>query len=117
MFKIPEEMRQTILQIIAHLETTKDDEWCVDRVRTKDQKQNCLMGHVFNIGKNDREANEWINKLEYIATEFMYYPVNDGKHKDYPQPTAKARCIAYLTDILDGKKKSTLQMLEEDMAA
>jgi hypothetical protein len=44
----------------------------------------------------------------------MIYPVNDGRHPDYPQPTPKARVLAYLNDVLQGKRKTTYEVMEEE---
>jgi hypothetical protein len=113
-FELPEPTREKLREVIAHLESTHDDQWCMGRVRTADQKQNCLMGHVFAMGKDDKQGNSWLNWFEGIATSYMYFPVNDGKDARYPQATPRLRCIAYLKDILEGKEKSTYEMMEED---
>jgi hypothetical protein len=76
-------------QVIAHLESTADDEWCVDIVRSKDETKNCIFGHIFNMGGGDEiKGNDWWQWFEYtIATTSMAYPVNDGRNPMYRQPS------------------------------
>jgi hypothetical protein len=93
--------------IINYLETTKEDSWCTDVVKTKDGK-NCLFGHLFDLGGS--ELMDW---FERIATTYMLYPVNDGLHPKYQQSTPKERCIAYIKDLQSGKEKTTYQLMEE----
>ena len=50
---------------------------------------------------------------ENIATTYMIYPVNDGKHPKYQQSTPKARSIAYLKDLRDEKEKTTSDYMNE----
>lgn len=116
-FEMPTEDKEKLQEVISYLEATTDEQWCMDRVRTKDQKKNCLMGHVFAMGKDDADSNKWLNWFEYIATEYMYYTINDGKEARYPQATPRLRCIAYLKAILNGKEKSTMEYLAEYFAA
>jgi hypothetical protein len=60
--------------------------------------------------------NDWYNWFENsISTEYMIYPVNDGRHKDYPQQTPKARVLAYLADVLTGKQKTIYELMDEYM--
>ena len=100
---------------MERLGATVDDEWLIDRVRSKDQSRNCCLGHVFAMGGNDLKlANDWWNWFEEaIATEYMIFPINDGTHADYQQPTPKARILAYLQDVLDGKRKTTYELMDE----
>lgn len=110
-----DEFKVKLQQIIDHLKSTGKDEWCKDVVRTKDSKQNCLFGHVFNMGGDDNKlANKWWDFMEMCATTYMVYPVNDGSHPDYKQDNPRDRCIAYLEDLLAGKQLTTLQSMEED---
>jgi hypothetical protein len=89
----------TFSNLIQYLKRTKDEDWTVDVVRTKDQK-NCLFGHIFNWGGN--LGWEWFESV--IASTYMVYPVNDKEHPKYQQETAKDRCIAYLMDIQIGNE-------------
>ena len=102
--------------IIKYLEGTKPEDWCLDVVRTKDNAQNCLLGHLHNYGGGDQGKGGFICAMfeEFYATTYMFYPVNDGEHSGYPQATAKDRVIAYLTDIKDGKQLSTGQLFEQE---
>lgn len=112
---LPEPHASKLGLLISRLEATTDDQWCMDIVRSKDQTKNCILGHVFAMGKNDEEGNAWWNWFEhYIAITLMVYPVNDGKDKRYPQETPRARCLAYLQDVLSGKLKSLYEELTEE---
>lgn len=101
--------KKFIRDIIEYLEKTDDSTWCIDVVKTKDSK-NCLFGHLFDLG-----GGKMIDMFEVIvATTYMVYPVNDGEHPKYKQVTPKLRCIAYLQDILYGKAKSTMQLMNDE---
>jgi hypothetical protein len=113
-FTMPDKDKAKLGQVLAYLEATNDDQWLMGRCRSADQKKNCLLGHVFAMGKDDKEGNEWVNWFDYIATEYMYFSINDGENPKYPQATPKQRCIAYLTDIMEGWSKSTMEMLDDD---
>lgn len=96
-------------KIIEYLEATPENSWCTDVVKTRDGK-NCLLGHLFDYGGNHvMDAFE-----ETVATTYMFYPVNDGTHPDYPQPTPKQRILQYLKDIISGKQKSVAVICEEE---
>lgn len=96
--RIPDLVIENTLQnLIAYLERTKDEDWTTDVVRTKDGK-NCLFGHIFNWAGN--RGWEWLENI--VASTYMVYPVNDKAHPSYQQDTAKERCIAYLKDIESG---------------
>ncbi len=99
-------------QTIKHLESTGEEEWCVGVVRTKGGDQNCILGHVFNMGGEDeKESNRWWRWFEdHIASTFMIYPVNDGEHPDFPQATPRQRCLAYLRAIESGERKAMCEM-------
>jgi len=94
--------------IITYLESTTEESWCMDVVKTKDGKS-CLFGHLFDLGGG--ELFDW---FENIANTFMVYPVNDGKNENYQQPTPKQRCVAYLKDLQSGKAKTTYQLVDEE---
>ena len=101
---------------ITYCENTNCDEWATDVVRTKDGK-NCLLGHLVNYvyGRN-YEGNimpAWDLFEEMWATEFMFYPINDGDNPKYKQNTAKERCIAYLKNLWLGLEKPTWKLWEE----
>lgn len=102
---------------IDYLEATREDEWCVDVVRTKDKKQNCVFGHLVNWvwgpGYLGNVTQAWDQFEAQWATTYMLYPVNDGEHPDYQQKTPKRRVVAYLTDLLHGDTPSTPKLMEE----
>ena len=111
MHYLDEENLKKIALVRSHLEKTKDEDWCLDVVRSKDQNKNCFFGHVFNIGKNDKEGSDWWHWTEaVIGTTYMVYPINDGTDKRYPQSTPRKRMIAHIDDILSGKEKSGLEL-------
>lgn len=72
------------------------------------REQNCIIGHIFNIGKDDREGNLWVQGFEAnIATTYMIFPVNDGEHPRYQQATPRERCLAYLRAVLEEREAKT----------
>jgi hypothetical protein len=77
---------ERLKQLIAYMETTTDDQWLMDRVSSEGNKQNCCLGHVFFIGGDDEtKCNEWWNWFENaVATEYLIFPVNDGRHRSCP---------------------------------
>lgn len=96
-----------IQKLIDYLETTKEENWIIDRVRTKDGK-GCVMSHIFDFGGGDNGgSNAWDFFEEVWATTYMIYPVNDGQNPKYQQKTPKERCIAYIKELRDGKEKTT----------
>lgn len=101
---------------IAYCEATKPEDWALDVVRTKDGK-NCLLGHlvdyVYGKGYEGNIMPAWDTFEEMWATQFMFYPVNDGQSVKYQQPTAKARVIAYLKDLWLGLETPTWKLMEE----
>ena len=100
--------------VIAYCEQTKAEDWMLGVCRSKDQTKNCLLGHIFNMGKDDKESNELVDWFEAcVATTYMFFPVNDGENPKYQQPTARERCIEYLKDLRNGKAKTTLDYLRE----
>lgn len=107
---------------IKYLRGTNDSEWQVDTVRSKNDKKNCVMGHLVNwfYGK-DYEGNiteAWDLFEEMWATTYMIYPVNDGNtpewmNRKYNQSTPKERVIAYLKNLSEGKEKTTQVLMKE----
>lgn len=101
--------------IIAHMEATGEDSWQMDVVRSKDGTKNCFFGHLFAMGGDDKRGSELWNAFEERwATTYMIYPVNDGTHSRYGQPTPKQRILAYLRNLLDGTEKSVRQLMDEE---
>lgn len=97
----------TMTEILQYMENTTEESWCMDVVKTEDNRS-CFFGHLFDLGGNKLYQN-----FENVATEFMVYPVNDGKNLEYPQETPKQRCVAYLKDLISGKQRCTIQLMEE----
>ena len=135
-----DDWKDALSDLISYLDCTSEDQWCVDVVRTKDNK-NCLFGHVveffslnaskyrnkdiFKLANRGSEesgsddfgyhcAFNWFD--EAVASTFFVYSVNDGKNLSYPQSTPKARCIALVKDILSGNELSTYEGMDYQMA-
>lgn len=101
--------------VLEKLESTTDEQWCMDRVReeTDEGPKNCLLGHVFDLGSNDTESNKWCDWFTcIITTEYVFYPINDGKNPEYTQETARDRCIQYVKDLIDGNAESVADYYE-----
>lgn len=104
-----------LVEFIPYLEATREEDWVQDVVRRGGQ--NCLMGHFINFCEHDLDDNvapswDWFEQM--VATPYMVYPVNDGTDPDYPQGSARERCIAFMKDILSGTKPNTLRAMQED---
>mgnify|MGYP003607769098 CR=1 FL=1 len=100
-------------RIISHLESTREEDWVEDVVRSKDGSKNCLFGHIFSMSEDEKESNRLWDLFECtVATTYMVYPVNDGRDPDYPQATPRQRCLAYLHDLKAGRTESVLQIME-----
>ena len=106
---------------IKYLEDTKEEEWAVDVVRTKNGA-NCMFGHLVNwfYGKDykDNIMPIWDAFESMWATSYMVYPVNDGQapkwmNEKYEQKTPKGRVVAYLKNLRDKKEKNTDDLWKE----
>lgn len=111
-------MQFFLSRFIKYLEKTTDDQWQIDKVGEPEMKKWCVMGHLFCWARGPKEDEERANRLwnyfeSVIATTYMIYPVNDGQNTYYKQKTPKARCIAYLNNLKNGKEKTTLQHLQD----
>lgn len=95
---------------IQYLQDTREDEWAVDVVRTKDGK-NCLFGHLINwYYGEDYEGSislVWDLFEEMWMTTYVIYDINDGKNPKYPQPTPKQRVLAYMKNLWLGLEVDT----------
>lgn len=117
--------KKFIVDILRYLKNTNTCEWCLDVVRSKDEKQNCLFGHVFNYGVNgfNYDGKKYYGEVGgqtawelfecFVATTYTVYDVNDGKNSQYQQNTSKERCIKYIYNILTGVEKNTAESMEE----
>jgi hypothetical protein len=96
---------------IAYLESTSPDEWLLDTVRNVGNTKNCLFGHLINYiyGKDytGTISPAWDLFEELWSTDFVIYPINDGKDPNYPQATARERIIRYLSDLWLGIRTPT----------
>jgi len=103
--------------VVAYMESTPEDSWRVGTVRSTDGATNCFFGHLFNMGKDDKEGSDlWDAFEELWATTYMLYPVNDGESPNYPQATPKQRVIAYLRDLASGSAPTTWALMEDEAA-
>ena len=101
--------------VITAMESTAEEAWRVETVRSEDGATNCFFGHLFNLGGDDKHGSALWNVFEeQWATTYMLYPVNDGQNPKYPQDTPKQRVLAYLRDLRDGKAMTTLDLWAED---
>lgn len=108
-------MNQIITELIKYLQQTRDNEWCINIVRSSDCKKNCIFGHIFNFGRYvnpDLDSDSAGSKMwdwfeNHVGTTYYVYSINDGQNKNYPQSTPKERCINYLYNILLKVEKTT----------
>lgn len=114
---------------ITYLESTPDNSWQIDVVRSADGTCNCMFGHLYQFTTDHQlAAGESLKAAERFAshvwdafesswaTTYKVYPVNDGTDADYQQPTPKARVIALLKALADGTQLTTMQIMEADLA-
>lgn len=102
-----DDYKAMLRDFIPYLEQTADEDWCIDVVRTKDNKANCLFGHLSNFCGHSEHQNvmpdfDWFESR--ISTTYIIYAINDGNSNQYQQSSPKQRCIAYLQDLLTGKE-------------
>jgi hypothetical protein len=118
------EDEQRLDDLIAFLEATTAEDWCVDVVRTDDPEsgpsKNCVFGHIFNWGQvrgdgSDRAGSRAWDWFESAwTTTYQAYPVNDGEVSYYQQPTARERSIAFLRDLRSGAVPCTVESMNWD---
>lgn len=101
--------------VIAYMEATDEDAWQVDTVRSANGSTNCFFGHLFNMGGTDARGNAlWEGFESAWASTYRLFPINDGEHPRYPQPTPKQRVLAFLRDLNSGAVMTTPQQMEEE---
>ena len=101
--------------VITYMETTSEDAWRTETVRSADGSTNCFFGHLFNMGADDEQGSALWNWFEELwATTYMVYPVNDGQNEKYQQKTPKKRMLAYLRALADGTEMTTEQAMEAE---
>lgn len=112
---------------LAYLESTSEDAWQVDVVRSSDGTRNCMFGHLYQWGSDhpsvaqldlksrERLASHLWEAFEQLwATTYAIYPINDGKNSRYPQPTPRQRVLAYLKALQRGEELTTMQAMEQE---
>lgn len=122
----PYDFVDDIQPIIDMVEQTDTDAWMLDVVRSKDGKRNCFFGHLYQWGYDratgdglsHEDAERWASQLwdafeDRWTTTYGIYPVNDGTHPRYQQPTAKERVLAYLQALQKGDELTTMQWMDE----
>lgn len=108
----------TLDDVISYMEATDPETWNLDTVRSQDGKNNCFFGHLFNMGRDEQEANRiWGWFEEAWATTYRIYPINDGQNPRYQQPTSKERVLAFLYALRAGKELTTMEQMEADYQA
>jgi hypothetical protein len=138
-----EDFIEDLPAFISHLETTAEDSWCTDVVRSPDGAANCVFGHLFQYatdhaattelpagthgrtgrgGKPLHPAEVFANAVwnvfeERWTTTYMLYRVNDGENPRYDQPTPKQRVIAYLRALAAGEEDTTLVGMQKEYEA
>lgn len=101
--------------VISYMETTVEEAWRTETVRSADGSTNCFFGHLFNMGADDEQGSALWNWFEELwATTYMIYPVNDGRNEKYQQKTPKKRVLAYLRALADGTEMTTGQSMEAE---
>lgn len=104
---------ETLDTVIAYMESTAEEDWNVDTVRSKDGKKNCFFGHLFNMSPDEERANAlWAMFEDLWSTTYRIYPINDGSDPRYPQATPKQRILAYLRALQAGEEQTTEQSME-----
>lgn len=100
---------------IDYCEATKPSDWYLHKVRNKDNTKNCLYGHLVNwyYGKDYTGSISPIwDAFEEVGSTYYVFDINDGTNPNYPQKTARERCIAYLKNIQSGKELWTWEAME-----
>ena len=97
---------------IAFYEAIPDERWCCGHyVRWfGPMEQNCSLGHLgvraseeIQLGFLGAEDGNAVAAKLCIVTDQEIAAINDGKRAEYPQPTPKARVLAFLQDLLAKK--------------
>lgn len=103
---------------LEYIKATKPEDWYLHKVRNKANTKNCLYGHLVNwyYGKNyEGNISPIWDAFEEVGSTYYVYPINDGTNPDYPQLTARERCIAYIENVISGKELWTWEAMELDM--
>lgn len=104
---------ETLDTVIAYMESTAEDAWNLDTVRSKDGTRNCFFGHLYNMSPDEDRANAlWAMFEDLYATTFVIYSINDGSIPRYPQETPRQRILAYLRALQAGDEMTTEQSME-----
>jgi hypothetical protein len=104
---------------LEYLKATCEDDWCVDRVKLKGSKKNCLFGHLWDFCGGDideAKGNLWWDWFESaVSSTYMIYLINDCKNDNYQEATPKSRCISFIENIRDGFELTTLESMNACM--
>lgn len=112
-------LAQNMQSFIDYLEATTESQWYLHKVRNETNTKNCLYGHLVNwyYGKDYEGSISPIwDAFEEVGTTFYVYPINDGQNPNYPQKTARERCIAYLQNVQSGEELWSEAAMEKEMA-
>lgn len=107
----------SIHDVVEYLQNTEECSWNVDTVRSEDYSKNCLFGHLFNMGVDEKHSNYiWNWFEESVSTTYVIYSINDGKNPKYQQETPKQRVLAYIDAIIKGDEMTTYESMDAQMA-
>lgn len=93
-------MKQTAKEFYDFYNTIPEEMWCTLTFKNE-IGQCCAYGHVgCTLGRNTMESNNLAHILDYGVSY-----INDGFNPRYKQPTPKARILAALLDVMEGRFK------------
>ncbi|XKH58315.1 hypothetical protein LG293_16960 (plasmid) [Citricoccus nitrophenolicus] len=99
---------------IHYLDSTEESTWWAGPTyRSPCGTQHCALSHVAKHW--DMETMEIFESI--WATSYTLGAANDGTHRDYPQPTAKTRSLAFLADLQSGLRCDVNTSMERDSRA
>lgn len=98
-------------EVIDHLQDTDENSWWAGPTyRSPCGDRHCALSHI--------EARWGVEAMELFecvwSTSYVIGSVNDGGNPDYPQPTAKARSLAYLDALRRGDELDNGTSMERD---
>lgn len=90
---------QSLEDYIAFFRAIPEERWC-EGTWKDNQGRKCAEGWLGCSAQCPYTASD--SRLTLLLGESLAV-VNDGEHPDYQQPTPKARALAYLEDVLNGR--------------
>lgn len=99
--------------LIDFYKNIPDEDWTTDRLVSSDCKSRCAVGHVISWKRGDHyfkrsyaaDADRLITAIRTVSghTRISLSTVNDKRNARYQGPTPKARVLAYLRDVVEGR--------------